>query len=198
MVPFLMLPDTLGENERGILERIFTAYYPKVMALAVKLAHSTADAEDLAGAVFENVVRYREAFLHADDKEICRLLVIYTRSAWFNLCKRKKRIRFESYDALDPDPPEGSPPYPPQTDEESDSVLEAILRAETVRILRQSIALLGEPQASVFYLTYYAGHTSAEVGEILHLNSSTVRTILERNRKKLKKELEKYLNDTND
>ena len=64
-------------------------------------------------------------------------------------------------------------------------------------MIAKIIESLGEPYSQIIFLTYYEDRTSAEVGEILGLKASTVRTMLQKAREKMRVELEVYLNGEN-
>ena len=194
MISYFMWLETLDDRERAFFEKLFLDYSPKVKRLALNLTHNEADAEDLVGAVFEKVMKYKDKFLGADEQQICRRLVLYAKSGFVDEQRRKKKIRFESLDEPESFINTGDTVMREPADEGVD-ILAEIIKRETAASLRRHIDALGEPAASVVYLTYYAEHTSAEIGEILGLPAATVRTILARSRKKLKENMEEELYD---
>ena len=82
-------------------------------------------------------------------------------------------------------------------DENSPNGMEELLTKERNIKIAKIIESLGEPFSQIIFLTYYEDLTSAEVGEILGLKASTVRTMLQKAREKMRVELEVYLNGEN-
>ena len=192
MISYLMWLETLDEDEREIFTRIFIEFYPKIKRyVAGYLTQSDVAVEDIVSATFERVMKYKEKFLDADDREIMRLLIIYARSIFFDENRRKKRIGFESYDEPNDDDGERTVEY----EDENINVVEEVIKKETASVLRSRVKELGEPAASIIYLKYYAEHSSSEIANILNMNASTVRTILQKSREKLKSEMEEYFHD---
>ena len=195
MLSYLLWLETLDDEEQAVFKRIYEEFGPRLKFLAWNLTHNDADAEDLVSAVFERIMRYKDNFLHANDEEIYRLLIIYARSIHFNKWKKDQRYSFSSldeplYSIYEKD--QGEPLE--IEDENAPNGLETLLTKEINEKLAKYIESLGEPASQIVFLTYYEDHTSTEVGEILGMNASSVRTILQKARKKLKQELEGYLN----
>lgn len=192
MLSYLLWLETLDDDEREVFSRIFIEFSPRIKYIAWRLTHNNEDAEDIVGSVFERVMIHKEKFLKANDKEIYRLLVIYARSIFFDEEKRKKKVSFETYDYTSSDFIERQIEF----EDEDASVLEKLIRKETATILRKKVDELGEPAATIMHLTYYAEYSSSEISRILDINASTVRTIIQKSREKLKVELEEYINGT--
>ena len=192
MLSYLMWLETLDDDERRFFTRIFEVFSPKVKYVAWGLTHNNAEADDITSAVFERVMKHKEKFLEADDKEIKRLLIIYARSIFIDENRRRKKIGFESYD----DPCSDNSNRPLDYKDEDINIAEELIRKETAVILRQKVKELGEPASTIMYLTYYSDHTSSEVATILNMNASTVRTILQKSRERLKSEMEGYIYGT--
>ena len=192
MLSYLMWLETLDDDERELFTRIFEVFSPKVKYVAWGLTHNNAEAEDITSAVFERVMKHKEKFLKANNKEINRLLIIYARSIVIDENRRRKKIVFESYDEPYPD----NSNRPMDYKDEDINIAEELIRKETAATLRQKVKELGEPASTIIYLTYYTGHTSSEVAKILNMNASTVRTILQKSREKLKSEMEGYIYGT--
>ena len=90
MLPILLMIDEITqEDERELLRRLFFTYAPKMKLLAQSILKNEADAEDALHDTFLLVIRYRKKFVQADEIEIKRLLVIYSRSVCFNRLRRE-------------------------------------------------------------------------------------------------------------
>jgi len=192
MISYLMWLETLDDDERKFFTKLFEDFSPKVKYVAWGLTHNNAEADDITGAVFERVMRHKEKFVAADNKEINRLLIIYTRSIFIDENRRRKKIGFESYD--EPCPNNNYKPI--DYIDEGVNITEELIQKETAALLRRKVEELGEPASTIIYLTYFADHSSSEVAKILNINASTVRTILQKSREKLKTEMEGYIYGT--
>ena len=198
MISYLMWLETLDDEERSVFQRIYEEFGPRLKFLAWNLTHNDTDAEDLMSAVLERIMRYKDKFIHANDEEIYRLLVIYARSIHFNKWKKDHRYSISSldepiYSSYDKDKVR----LLEIEDEESPNGIEELLTKERNIKIAKIIESLGEPFSQIVFLTYYEDRTSAEVGEILGLKASTVRTMLQKAREKMRAELEEYLNGEN-
>lgn len=190
MISYLMWLETLDDDEREVFTRIFKVFYPKLKRyVAGYLTQNDAIVEDIVSATFERVVKYKEKFVDANDKEVKRLLIIYARSIFFDENRRRKRIGFESYDE-----PSSEDDRMVDVADENVNIIEELIKKETAAILRKKVIELGEPAATIVYLTYFADHSSSEVAKMMDMNASTVRTILQNSRKKLRVEMEEYIN----
>ena len=190
MISYLMWLETLDDDEREVFTRIFKVFYPKLKRyVAGYLTQNDAMVEDIVSATFERVVKYKEKFVDANDKEVKRLLIIYARSIFFDENRRRKRIGFESYDE-----PSSEDDRMVDVADENVNIIEELIKKETAAILRKKVIELGEPAATIVYLTYFADHSSSEVAKMMDMNASTVRTILQNSRKKLRAEMEEYIN----
>ncbi len=194
MLSYLLWLETLDDEEQSVFKRIYEEFGPRLRFLAWNLTHNDADAEDLVSAVLERIMRYKDKFIHANDEEIYRLLVIYARSIHFNKWKKDHRYSISSldeplYSSYDKDEVR----LLEIEDEDSPSGVEELLTKERNIKIAKIIESLGEPFSQIIFLTYYEDRTSAEVGEILGLKASTVRTMLQKAREKMRVELEVYL-----
>lgn len=189
MISYLMWLETLDDDEREVFTRIFKVFYPKLKRyVAGYLTHDDSVVEDIVSATFERVMKYKEKFVKADDKEIKRLLIIYARSIFFDENRRRKRIGFESYDEPISDDSDRKIDFV----DEDVNIVEEVIKEEVAAELRKKVKELGEPAATIVYLTYFADHSSAEIAKMMDMNASTIRTILQKSREKLKVEMEKF------
>lgn len=191
MIPFLLWIETLDESEREIFERIYYDYSFKIKGLALKILRNETDAEDVVGEVFQKVIKYKDHFIGVNDGEVKRLIVIYTRSVCFNIIKRRNIIKFDSYEQLTDNGLDVFDIKNEMTDEEMD---EKLIRKETAEYLAKAIGKLGSPAMEIVSLTYFKNYSSSQIGEILNMNPSTVRSCLQSSRAKLRRELEDYFN----
>lgn len=150
-------------------ESTFTAaaerHLDMVYRVALNWFRTPADAEDAAQTVMLKLWQSDTEF--ADDGHLRRWLVRVT----LNVCKDMTRSPWKRHTV-----PLESIPEPVFSDREHQDLYQEVM------------ALPGKYRVPL-YLYYYEGYSAAEVGELLHLNVSTVQTRLARARGKLKSTL---------
>ena len=140
MLPILLMIDEITqEDERELLRRLFFTYAPKMKLLAQSILKNEADAEDALHDTFLLVIRYRKKFVQADEIEIKRLLVIYSRSVCFNRLRREKRTRARIVPDTAPDADDGLHPAADIPDTDADPT-RLLLTKEQADVLRRAIA----------------------------------------------------------
>ena len=150
-------------------ESTFTAaaeqHLDMVYRVALNWFRSPADAEDAAQTVMLKLWQTDTDF--TDSDHLRRWLVRVT----LNVCKDMTRSPWRRHTV-----PLEELPEPVFSDREHQDLFQEVM------------ALPGKYRVPL-YLYYYEGYSAAEVGELLHLNVSTVQTRLARARGKLKLEL---------
>ena len=150
-------------------ESTFTAaaeqYLDMVYRVALNWFRNPADAEDAAQTAMLKLWQADTEF--ADGEHLRRWLVRVT----LNVCKDMTRSPWRRHTV-----PLEELPEPVFSDREHQDLFQEVM------------ALPGKYRVPL-YLYYYEGYSAAEVGELLHLNVSTVQTRLARARGKLKLEL---------
>ena len=137
-------------------------YLDMVYRIALNWFRTPADAEDAAQTVMMKLWQSDTDF--SDSQHLRRWLVRVT----LNVCKDVTRSPWRRHIV-----PLEELPEPVFSD------------AEHREVYREVMALPGKYRVPL-YLYYYEGYSAAEVGELLHLNVSTVQTRLARARGKLK------------
>lgn len=141
-------------------------YLDMVYRIALNWFGSVPDAEDAAQEV---MLRLWKSGPTGEGEERFRYWLVRVS---INVCKDLSRTRWRFPTVPLEEVPELLAPEP-----EDRQVLEEVLR-------------LPKKYRVPLYLHHYEGYSAAEVGALLGLNVSTVRTRLERARKKLKEQLE--------
>ena len=147
-------------------DRAAEQYLDMVYRIALNYFRHPQDAEDIAQEVMLRLWREEQVF--ASPEHMRYWLVKVT----LNLCRDHARSFWHRRTV----PLESCPEPSFSTPERS--------------ALYQAVMDLPAKYRLPLYLYYYEGYTVAEVGELLHLNPSTVQTRLSRARAKLKQELE--------
>ena len=78
-------------NKREIVENIYNAYYPKMLACAQKILHNREDALDAVQDAFLHITTTYEKFQNYESDECAALTYIYTRNAAFDLYRKNKK-----------------------------------------------------------------------------------------------------------
>ncbi len=191
---FLLALEALEEKERVFIERLYNDYSKRVKELSISIFHDDKYADDIVNDTFLKVIRYKEKFFDASETECVRLIIICTRSVCFDLYKHNKKIRFESLENYYNN--EG------EDDDQLDipsgfDLLKMIVDEETSIYVKDAINKLKDPARDMIILKFYYEMKNVEIAEFYKMNPSTVNTVIQRSIKRLRKELERYLNDTN-
>ena len=195
MLPILLMIDEITqEDERELLRHLFFTYAPKMKLLAQSILKNEADAEDALHDTFLLVIRYRKKFVQADEIEIKRLLVIYSRSVCFNCLRREKRMRAHIIPEAPMDADDGLHPAADIPDTDADPT-RLLLTKEQADVLRRAIDRLPSPAREIVWLRYYARHTNVEIGALLGIKPSTVGSTLRRSLAKIQNETGAYFVD---
>ncbi len=150
-------------------ETIFTAaaeqHLDMVYRIALNWFRNPADAEDAAQTAMLKLWQADTKF--TDEEHLRRWLARVTLNACRDMARSPWRRHTVSLEEL---------PEPAFSDEERRTIYRAVM------------TLPGKYRVPL-YLYYYEGYSVVEIGELLHLNVSTVQTRLARARGKLKLEL---------
>lgn len=79
------------ENDRLFVENLYLQYSKKMNAVAIKILHNEADAEDCVHDVVGIIIDNLECFRSADREDLKGLIMICTRNAAINCYNRNKR-----------------------------------------------------------------------------------------------------------
>ena len=145
------------------ITQIYNEHKNSVYRLALTYLHSQADAEDVCHDVFIRMIEHMDSIL--PGKERAWLLTVTANDCKNRLKSRKRHASEELTDAI------------PTQEAESQNVLETVMS-------------LSVKERTVIYLYYYEGYSAEEIGRILKITASAVRSRMERARKHLKLKLE--------
>lgn len=190
---FLVALEALEEHDRKLIERLYCDYSKGVKELSIYILHSDKYADDIVNDTFLKVIRYKEKFVDVSEDERIRLINICARSVCFNLYNRNKKIRFESLDSFYRDENEKDVKLDISADVD---LLKMLIEEETGAFLQKSIDNLKNPARDMMILKYYYEMKNTEIAEFFKMNCSTVGTIIQKSIKRLRKELERYVYDT--
>ena len=190
---FLLALEALKDNERVIIEKLYDDYSKRVKELSISILHNDKQADDIVNDTFLKVIRYKDRFLDVAEDEKIRLLIICTRSICFDLYNRSKKLRFESLENFYYNQDEEDTQFDIPSD---DDLFKILVDKETSEVVKSAINKLKEPARDMIILKFYYEMKNVEIAEFYKMKNSTVNTIIQRATKKLRKELERYFNDT--
>lgn len=158
--------------EKDILEQLYYKYTKQVYLYLYSLCHNHELAEDLM----------QETFLKAlCAVELARTpmlpwLLTVARNLYIDIWRRDRKLReWEERDIQD----------------ESDGILEQMIRKEQNQRLYQAIFRLKALERETVVLYYFGGLSQEEISRVLNLTYGNTRVILYRTKQNLKKMLEK-------
>ena len=163
----MVTTNTLLRTDKDI-DSIYQRHVDTIYRVAYSFMKNGADAEDMVQEAFLRLLRSGTEF---DTEQHEKAWLIVTVS---NLCKSALRspwCRRESFDSLT-EPPTVEDPAPDET--------------------LQAVLALPEDYKLPVYLYYYEGYPTAQIAQMLNVAPATIRSRLNRARKKLKLALEVY------
>ena len=150
------------------IEDIYRRHVDMLYRVAYSFMKNSADAEDMVQEAFIRLLRGGMTFTSPQHEKAWLIVTVS------NLCKSALRSpwqRRESFDDL-AEPPTAEDPIPDET--------------------LQAVLALPEEYKLPVYLYYYEGYPTAQIARMLDVAPATVRSRLNRARKKLKLTLEVY------
>lgn len=155
-----------------IIDQLFARYYNEALLYTISLCKNKTIAEDIVSNAFYKA-------LASSDDEIMNFkawLLTVCRNEFFTLCKRNSRYSDEGIaeDVAD----------------DSEGVIENIIRAEEYKALYKAIGLLNKEQKECITLFYFSGISVRDIASITGKTEANVKVLLHRGRTKLKEIME--------
>ena len=187
---FFLALETLNESDRDFVESIFLRYGKKIKAYSqflLKNYRADADADDAVNDTMMRVIRNRGTLGTMNESEIKKHIIIYTRSACFDILRKRMRIDIVSTsDVFENDNGEKK-----DMDLADDlDMLKDIITKDSVKFLAAAINDLESPACEIIKMKYYQEKRNVEIADELGLETSTVGTIIHRTTQKLRKLME--------
>lgn len=159
------LLERVAAGERAALLRLHHRYAPTLLAVALRVTGSRAEAEEVVQDALLRAWREAASFDRARGSAAAWLLTLTRNRAIDVVRARQRRIRLEAEDADAPAPVEPSPsPERHAADQQ---------RAEAVRA---ALASLRDAQREALELAYYRGLSHSEIAAALDQPLGTVKT----------------------
>jgi RNA polymerase sigma-70 factor, ECF subfamily len=183
----IMLRVKAGDD--SAFEYLVQKYRRPMLGFMYRMAHSTAVAEDLAQEVFLRVYRSREKY-EASAKFTTWLYRIASNLA-VNHARDTRHQRPENTVSLDePDQATGLTIDLP---DDSLTAEEAILRRERLAAIRQRVEALPERQRIALIMHKYQQMDYRQIGEVLKLSESAIKSLLFRAYETLREQLKEFV-----
>ncbi|HLA98801.1 MAG TPA: sigma-70 family RNA polymerase sigma factor [Anaerolineales bacterium] len=182
--------ELLRSGERAEFARLVETYYEMIYRLALKMLNDPQDAEDILQETFTKAYQHIQNFDGRAELSTW-LYRIATNEALMHL--RRKRPQTFSIE---------SPDYADETAQEPHQILdwrslpeEELMSAEARTHMDAAIQNLPSSLRVVFVLRDIQGLSTREVGEVLDLTETAVKTRLSRARLRLRAELSSYYSE---
>ena len=150
-----------------ILEELYAKYYRDALLYSLSLTNDSAAAEDLVSGAFLKA-------LHAGDNDIREFkpwLLAVCRNTFLSQCRKKNRLT----------------ELPEYLSDESEELVDRIIRDDEYRALYRAIGLLQKDQKEVVILFYFENLPVRSIAQITDKREAYVKVLLYRARENLKK-----------
>lgn len=179
------LMKLVGRGDMEAFEQLIERHQTLVAGTVARMLGSNSDVEDIAQQVFIRV--WRSASRYVPRAKFTTWLLKITRNLVFNELRRSKR---HTQVPLQAGP--GAEALPIK-DESSPSPDVSLLEIELQGAIEKAIMKLPDTQRMALILRRYEELSYEEIGEILDLSVSAVKSVLFRARAELRARLSKYL-----
>lgn len=199
---FLPVLD-LNSTEEKFITDLYLKYRKDIYKYVYKKLKNEDDAESATTdafirASFRNNI---QELMVLDKNEVRRRLFGYARLAWLDIARKNNRKSIENeYGVISVSNAESNDNgevFDAELEDDGADILALILKKETRNYLKTAIGNLKPDEQQIIISSIYFEMNSIEIADEIGMNSSTVRTKLQRSLEKLKNELEGYINGQN-
>lgn len=167
-----------NERDRDKLEYLYTAYYPLMIAVAMRQLHELAAAQDVVHQSILKIIRNLDHINEKDPLATEGYLCATVRHLAIDVQRKEARIENADMDEL-----------PTAQEEAKASPMEAVLSSDGYEYLLTCIDSLNDTYRTVCQLKYVGGLTEAEIASLLDLPVKTVDSRIFRARQILQKKI---------
>ena len=199
---FLPVLD-LNSTEEKFITDLYLKYRKDIYKYVYKKLKNEDDAESATTDVFIRA-SFRnniQELMVLDKNEVRRRLFGYARLAWLDIARKNNRKSIENeYGVISVSNAESNDNgevFDAELEDDGADILALILKKETRNYLKTAIGNLKPDEQQIIISSIYFEMNSIEIADEIGMNSSTVRTKLQRSLEKLKNELEGYINGQN-
>lgn len=175
---FLLILQTIeSEDDRAFLVDLYNQNYQLLLNEANRIVHNPHDAEDAVQDFFSYVITHIERFRNVERCTMRNFLVMCIRRRSIDVLRIRETKQKHIAGSIDHDE------FAFEYIDEKASFEEGVLNRIAVEELRDAFLKLPDQQQHVLEYKYLLGMTDREIGKILGVRSSTVRSYLARARK---------------
>ena len=191
MLFFQVLDAIEDENERIQLQKLFEEHSKRIkLYIKNHFSLSSDDIEDAVGDVFQKIISERKEILYIHpDLQIKQILLI-TRRICLNKRKRKT-LELNLFTSLD-EMTENSNTFDIISNENNDftvDIADKEVDLQNIRLIVDCISKMDKTTSTIFLMKFAYHKSNVEIAKMLHMNASTVGTILNRSITKIRKVL---------
>ena len=199
---FLPVLD-LNSTEEKFITDLYLKYRKDIYKYVYKKLKNEDDAESATTdafirASFRNNI---QELMILDKNEVRRRLFGYARLAWLDIARKNNRKSIENeygvISVINAESNDNGEVFDAELEDDGADILALILKKETRNYLKTAIGNLKPDEQQIIISSIYFEMNSIEIADEIGMNSSTVRTKLQRSLEKLKNELEGYINGQN-
>lgn len=188
---FQVLDAIEDENERIQLQKLFEEHSKRIkLYIKNHFSLSSDDIEDAVGDVFQKIISERKEILYIHpDLQIKQILLI-TRRICLNKRKRKT-LELNLFTSLD-EMTENSNTFDIISNENNDftvDIADKEVDSQNIRLIVDCISKMDKTTSTIFLMKFAYHKSNVEIAKMLHMNASTVGTILNRSITKIRKVL---------
>lgn len=177
----------VGQGDHTAFEELVTKHQHAVVGTVAKMLGNPSEAEDIAQQVFLRL--WKSAPRYQPTAKFTTFLFTITRNLVFNETRRKQRRKEHSLEEQEDDwhqqVPEGAANQPDAQ----------MLQSEMQLAINRAISSLPEKQRLAVVLRRYEHMPYEEIGSVLNLSVSAVKSQLFRARSSLREALKQFLDD---
>ena len=199
---FLPVLD-LNSTEEKFITDLYFKYRKDIYKYVYKKLKNKDDAESATTDAFirSSFRNNIQELMILDKNEVKRRLFGYARLAWLDIARKNNRKSIENeYGVISVSNAESNDNgevFDAELEDDGADILALILKKETRNYLKTAIGNLKPDEQQIIISSIYFEMNSIEIADEIGMNSSTVRTKLQRSLEKLKNELEGYINGQN-
>lgn len=166
---------SLSEQERQFAFKLYNDYYPLIRGKVCKLIQNPNDRDDLVHNCYLRLLTYIDRLVDLEQPQLIRYIERVILTCYNEFCvSNPTTANFEEVAAG-------------FTADESQTTAEFLEQQEMYEIFHKQFHRLSYHEQRVLYLRYVEGLSLKEISEQLHIQKSSVNTLLCRIRKKARK-----------
>ncbi len=191
---FYFLLSTYEGEAHDLGERLYEEYRDEIFRYQYKKLGNKDDASLATTDAFIRMLKNIDGLLTLDEDTIKRYLFGYARASFLDIIRKKNReASVEVFSVSNACTNDNGEMFDMEIADDCD-VLSLIVREETQIFLSNALLKLSAEAQEIIVLKIYFGIKNVDIASQMNMNASTVSTILQRSFKKLKAELEEYIN----